>query len=230
MSEFWGLIPAAGSGARMEMELPKQYIEISGRTILEHTVCRLLGCRSIKGVVVCIAPEDSRWSDIELADNRLLPTVQGGSTRAESVLNGLMSLNEIAPDDDWVLVHDAARPCLSHAALERLISIAAEEEVGGILALPISDTVKRADEQNRIVGTEDRTGMWRAQTPQMFRLGLLIQAISSAIEAGADITDEASAMELQGYHPRLVVGDPGNIKVTLPEDLSLAEQMLDCIL
>jgi 2-C-methyl-D-erythritol 4-phosphate cytidylyltransferase len=230
MPDHWCLIPAAGAGKRMNAKFPKQYLEISGRTILEHAMCRMLGCKSISGLVVCVAADDDRWSDIRIADKRVLPAATGGATRAESVLNGLVALEKVASKDDWVLVHDAARPCLSHAALERLLREAGEDEVGGILALPISDTVKRADSDKHIVATENRNGLWRAQTPQMFRLGLLHNAMESAIASGAVITDEASAMELQGYAPRLVVGEPGNIKVTLPEDLALAELLLDCIL
>ena len=230
MPDYWGLIPAAGAGTRMNSDAPKQYLEISGRTILEHTVCRLLGCTSISGVVVCIAAEDTHWADFRVRDKRLLPAAPGGQTRAQSVLNGLIALDSVAQQDDWVLVHDAARPCLSHAALERLLTEAGQDEIGGILALPISDTVKRADKDKRIIATEDREGLWRAQTPQMFRLGVLHSAIESAFASGADITDEASAMELLGYSPKLVVGEPGNIKVTLPEDLALAELQLDCIL
>jgi 2-C-methyl-D-erythritol 4-phosphate cytidylyltransferase len=230
MPEYWGLIPAAGTGKRMKSGLPKQYIEILGRTVLEHTICRLLGCPSIRSVMVCIAPDDSRWPDLKLADSRLLPAVEGGRKRADSVLNGLLALEKVARPDDWVLVHDAARPCLSHHTLERLLTEAGEDEVGGILALPVSDTVKRGDKNNRIVTTEMREGLWRAQTPQMFRLGVLRRAIESGLTNGEYITDEASAMELAGYSPKLIVGEPGNIKITLPEDLALAEVLLDGIL
>ena len=230
MPDYWGLIPAAGTGVRMNAGAPKQYLEISGRTILEHTMCRMLGCQAISGLVVCVAADDKHWQSICLADKRVLPSATGGATRAETVVNGLVALGKVASQDDWVLVHDAARPCLSHEALERLLREVGADDVGGILALPISDTVKRADKDNHIVTTEKKDGLWRAQTPQMFRLGVLHNAMESALASGADITDEARAMELMGYSPQLVVGEPGNIKVTLPEDLALAEILLDCIL
>ena len=222
MSEFYALVPAAGSGSRMGGELPKQYLPLAGQPMIFHALNALCTNGDIGTVFVVLAPDDTlfhayNWSRF---GDKLQPLYCGGATRAESVLNGLLA-SELEPDD-WVLVHDAARPCLTQAHLARLIGELRDDEVGGILAVPVADTLKRADGARRIARTENREGLWQAQTPQMFRTGLLLQAL----QAAPQVTDEASAVEALGLHPRLVLSEPGNFKVTYPQDMLLAELLL----
>ncbi len=222
MSEFYALVPAAGSGSRMGSDLPKQYMPLAGRPMIYHALATLCGCPDITTVFVVLAPEDQRFHgyDWSAFGDKLQPLYCGGATRAESVLNGLMA-SELEPDE-WVLVHDAARPCLTQAHLSRLIAELRDDEVGGILAVPVADTLKRADADRRIARTEDRNGLWQAQTPQMFRAGLLVEALETA----PNVTDEASAIEALGLHPRLVESETTNFKVTYPQDIRLAELLL----
>ncbi|MBI5436630.1 MAG: 2-C-methyl-D-erythritol 4-phosphate cytidylyltransferase [Nitrosomonadales bacterium] len=222
MSEFYALVPAAGSGSRMGSELPKQYLPLAGQPMIFHALNALCSTTDIGTVFVVLAPDDALFHayDWSRFGNKLQPLYCGGATRAESVLNGLLA-SEQEPDD-WVLVHDAARPCLTQAHLVKLIAEVRDDEVGGILAVPVADTLKRADGTQRIAQTENREGLWQAQTPQMFRIGLLLQALQSA----RDVTDEASAVEALGLHPKLVASEPTNFKVTYPQDLLLAELLL----
>ncbi|TSA21336.1 MAG: 2-C-methyl-D-erythritol 4-phosphate cytidylyltransferase [Betaproteobacteria bacterium] len=214
------LIPAAGTGARMGSDIPKQYLDIAGHPVLWHTVQVFERNAAIATVTVVIAPNDAL--DLDWAD---CPKVRiqrvGGATRAQTVLAGLQAMAVAA--DDWVLVHDAARPCLDQASLDRLIAAAQADAVGGILAIPLSDTIKRAGEGGRISATVPRAGLWAAQTPQMFRVARLAEALMAAGDA---VTDEASAMEFIGQAPLLVMGSPRNLKVTLPADLALAARYL----
>jgi 2-C-methyl-D-erythritol 4-phosphate cytidylyltransferase len=222
MSEFYALVPAAGSGSRMGGELPKQYLPLAGRPMIYHALAALCGCADITAVFVVLAPGDSRFHQHDWSHfgDKLQPLYCGGATRAESVTNGLLA-SELEPDD-WVLVHDAARPCLTQAHLSKLIAELSDDEVGGILAVPVADTLKRADAAQRIVRTEDRNGLWQAQTPQMFRTGLLLQALQAAMY----VTDEASAIEALGLHPKLVESETTNFKVTYPQDMQIAELLL----
>jgi 2-C-methyl-D-erythritol 4-phosphate cytidylyltransferase len=222
MPEFYALVPAAGTGSRMGSERPKQYLPLAGRPMIYHAVRALAASPDIATVFVVLAPNDTTFHEYDWSEfgSRLQPLYCGGAMRAESVLNGLMAA-ELEPDD-WVLVHDAARPCLSRAEIARLIYEVKDDEVGGILAVPLADTLKRAGENNRIARTEDRSRLWRAQTPQMFRAGLLQMALMAARE----VTDEASAVEAMGLHPKLVEGSAANFKVTYPEDVKLAEWLL----
>ena len=219
-----GLIPAAGEGARLGGETPKQYVELAGRPMLAHAAAVLLAHPAIELAFVVLAPDDERWAtyDWRAFGDRLAPLWCGGATRAASVLNGLIAMANVVDPEDWVLVHDAARPCLARADLERLIEAVRDDDVGGILAIPLADTLKRADGADRIASTEPREGLWLAQTPQMFRHGTLLRAIGGA--GGA--TDEASAVEALGLRPRLVPGSLRNLKVTFPGDAALAEQLL----
>jgi 2-C-methyl-D-erythritol 4-phosphate cytidylyltransferase len=181
----------------------------------------------LSGIVVVIARQDSRWSSLPVAQDPRVRTVEGGAERMHSVLNGLEELARDAAADDWVLVHDAARPCLGRAELERLVSTLENDRVGGLLALPVGDTLKRADASgSHVLSTVERQGLWAAQTPQMFRYELLHRALQAAMRAGIQVTDEAGAVESLGERPRLIPGSPRNIKVTRPEDLSLAEAIL----
>lgn len=225
---FWAVVPAAGAGRRMNADRPKQYLPLRGSTVLERTLRRLGSHPGISGTVVAIAPEDGYWPEIAptLAQPRLL-VATGGAERCHSVLNALERLAERAADADWVLVHDAARPCLRLSDIDRLIALLSDHPVGGLLALPVTDTVKRAAPDGSVIETVEREGLWRAMTPQMFRLAPLREALRSALRRGEVVTDEAAAMERAGQTPRVVEGQADNIKITRPGDLALAELYLD---
>ncbi|MDO8414415.1 MAG: 2-C-methyl-D-erythritol 4-phosphate cytidylyltransferase [Gallionellaceae bacterium] len=222
MSEFFAIVPAAGSGSRMGEELPKQYLMLAGQPMIAHSITALCTAPEINIVFVVLAPDDDYWHryDWSRFGDKLQPLFCGATTRAGSVLNGLRAA-ELEPDD-WVLVHDAARPCLSQAQLARLIAEVQDDKVGGLLAVPLADTLKRADTGQRVARTEDRKSLWQAQTPQMFRSGLLLQALRTTF----DVTDDASAIEALGFYPKLVASDPTNFKVTYPQDMLLAELLL----
>ncbi|MBN0977785.1 2-C-methyl-D-erythritol 4-phosphate cytidylyltransferase [Pseudomonas hygromyciniae] len=217
---FWAVIPAAGVGVRMAADRPKQYLQLGGRTILEHSLGCFLDHPQLKGLVVSLAVDDPYWPNLACAGDPRIQRADGGSQRSGSVLNALLQLNALgASDDDWVLVHDAARPNLSREDLDTLLAELAHDPVGGLLAVPARDTLKRVDKHGRVVETIDRSLIWQAYTPQMFRLGALHRALADSLVADAVITDEASAMEWSGQAPRLVEGRADNIKVTRPEDL-----------
>jgi 2-C-methyl-D-erythritol 4-phosphate cytidylyltransferase len=223
---LWAVVPAAGGGTRMHADRPKQYLSLLGRPILVRTLERLGSYPRLRGMLVGIADDDVYWPTLGRTIPGLLGTYTGGAQRAQTVLNGLRMLADYAAPDDWVLVHDAARPCLRHADLDALLAAVAGHADGGLLALPVNDTVKRADHNGCIEETVPRTGLWRALTPQVFRLGALTTALEKALADGVEITDEASAMEYDGARPRLVHGQADNIKITVPEDLMLAEVFL----
>jgi 2-C-methyl-D-erythritol 4-phosphate cytidylyltransferase len=223
---FWAVIPAAGVGRRMGADRPKQYLRLAGRTVLEHTLDIFIRHPRITGVAVAIGADDPFFGELPVRTDKPLMVVHGGGERCHSVLNALHVLKGQAVADDWVLVHDAARPCLSREDLDRLLETLEHDPVGGLLATPVSDTLKRSDDSGRVRDTVDRSHLWRAFTPQMFRLGMLTQALESALSEGALVTDDASAMERAGHAPRLVKGSPANIKITAPEDLRLAEFFL----
>jgi len=219
----FALIPAAGGGTRLAAEAPKQYLPLAGRPMLWHAV-RAVCVPQVESVFVVLAPGDTAFAahDWSAFAGRLAPLYCGGETRRDSVYNGLVAAMAAVEADDWMLVHDAARPCLPRKDLEALMRETETDEVGGILALPIAETVKKGS-QNRIESTQDRSQLWLAQTPQMFRAGLLAQALKRA--RGAP-TDEAAAVEQMGLKPRLVAGSRENLKVTWPEDLAIAEGIL----
>ena len=228
-NRYVALIPAAGSGSRFGGDMPKQYRLLLGVPLIRHTLAALLGDRRIDMIVVVLAPDDEYWTDACLpdeGDDRIRIVRDGGTTRADSVINGINWLrrNLHVKDKDWVLVHDAARPCLLSSQVSNLVSSLSDEPVGGLLAIPLADTLKRADEEGLVVATIDRKQLWQAQTPQMFRVGHLHAALSDPDLSG--ITDEASAIERLGHHPRLVPGSLTNLKVTYTEDLDLAEMIL----
>lgn len=219
----FALVPAAGSGSRMGATTPKQYLDLLGKPLIWHTIRALCAVPEIKQVFVVISPGDEWWGSYDWsAFDRLCVLRCGGATRAESVMNGLAAMS--ADVDDWVLVHDAARPCLEPKLVSTMIAELQNDAVGGILAIPVADTLKRAALGDRIERTEARDGLWQAQTPQMFRHTELLAALSSRI--GPDVTDEASAIEKQGLSPQLVMGNPWNLKVTYPQDLQLAALIL----
>ena len=219
---FYALVPAAGFGARMGHELPKQYMPLAGKPMIYHALLALCANLEITTVFVVLAPDDMQWRSFDWSEfgDKLQPLFCGGQTRAESVLNGLLA-SELELND-WVLVHDAARPCLSAQQLARLLDELRNDEVGGLLAVLVADTLKRADAKQRVEHTESRVGLWQAQTPQMFRSGVLIKAL----EGAPSVTDEASAVEAMGLYPRLVNSDSSNFKVTYPQDMQLAELLL----
>jgi 2-C-methyl-D-erythritol 4-phosphate cytidylyltransferase len=210
-------------GSRMgERDVPKQYLQLGERTMLEHSIGAMLADGRIDALFVVVAPSDTRWTEFKLDDDRIEFLPVGGASRAESVRNGLIAIAARTGDDDRVLVHDAARPCLTEAQLGRLIDEVGADDSGGLLAVPLADTLKRGEE-GRVGITLDRASMWCAQTPQLFRVGSLRAALSGALDA---VTDESSAMEQTGHAPRLVMGGASNLKVTTAEDLVLARAIL----
>lgn len=227
MSRYFALVPAAGLGARMGGMLPKQYLPLMDHSLLYHCVRSLINAPFVARVFLVLAPSDERYrrQDWRAFGTRLTALHCGGETRAASVLNGLQAMRSEVAVDDWVLVHDAARPCLGIELLHRLRDEIGDDPVGGLLALPVADTLKRGDADGRVLQTEPRADLWQAQTPQMFRYQLLVDALTAAGTEAA-ITDEAAALERVGYRPRLVMGDSRNLKVTYPQDLALAELIL----
>ena len=221
-ADCWAVVPAAGVGRRFGAALPKQYLELAGRPVIDYAMRPLLEHPRIRGLVVALDPADGYWLRTALADDPRVRRVAGGAERCHSVLNALDALAPEAGADDWVLVHDAARPCLRAADLDRLVLALEGDPVGGLLAVPVRDTMKEADAEGRVRRTLPRDRLWHAYTPQMFRFGLLRRALRGALDAGHLVTDEASAVERLGLAPRLVEGQSDNIKVTRPEDLPLA--------
>ena len=232
-SFYYALVPAAGSGSRMHAHsgraVPKQYLPLAGQPLIRHALATLCATPAIEHVFVVLAPDDTHWPAVAMAT--LGPKLRvlrcGGDTRAQSVANGLRAMGgelggEAAIGDDWVLVHDAARPCLTVEMVARLIAEVGEDDAGGLLAVPVADTLKRACDTGRVIGTVPRENLWQAQTPQMFRHRLLLDALDFAPQ----VTDDASAIETLGLSPRLVAADASNLKVTYPLDLQLAEWIL----
>lgn len=228
MPRYHAIVPAAGSGSRFGADLPKQYLQLCGRPMIFHSLLTLTQHPLIDRVWVVLSPNDTEWKkyDWQALGHKVDTVYCGGATRAESVTRGLLAAETSLADDDWVLVHDAARPCLSGKLLDDLIDCLAGDAVGGILATPVADTLKRADGAGRCAATEPRAGLWQAQTPQMFRAGVLRDALLKAKDDPASITDEASAVERLGLRPRLVPSDTHNFKVTYPADFRLAEKLL----
>lgn len=216
MLTFSVVVPAAGVGRRMGAGCPKQYLPLAGRFLIEHTLTRLLEHPRIDEVIVALAPEDTFFSTLTIADHPRLRVAQGGADRAQSVLNGLRLVRS-----EWVLVHDAARPCITHRDIDQLIHEGLAGD-GAILATRVRDTMKRGDAGGRILKTVEREQLWHALTPQFFPTQALREALEQGLAQGRIITDEASAMEQAGFHPQLVEGRADNIKVTRPEDLALA--------
>jgi len=222
---YWLVMPAAGTGRRFGQSIPKQYAALHGRTVLEWALAPFASDPRCAGITIAIATDDTRWA--RLSDRLPAVTVTpGGAERSESVRNALAVLARRASANDWVLVHDAARPCLSNEDRDRLLTELAAHAVGGLLAAPVSDTLKQADAGQAVGKTVDRSGLWRAQTPQMFRYARLLEALEQAIAGRRFPSDEAQAMEWLGEHPRLVEGSAQNIKVTSGADLAVAAAIL----
>lgn len=233
VDNYWAVVPAAGVGKRMSSDIPKQYLKLLDKTVIEHSCQRLLDNENITGLVVSLGQEDEYWSDINLITDKPIIRVEGGEERCHSVLNALNKLIQLSQksehnvqQNDWVLVHDAARPCLRNSDINLLIEKLKDHAVGGLLALPVRDTMKRQTPDQTVDQTVDRDGLWQAQTPQMFPLDMLHQAIEGAIKSDFLITDESSAIEYMGLQPLLVEGHEDNIKITRQPDLTLAELYL----
>jgi len=207
-------------------QLPKQYLALAGLTILEHTIRRLFQCVSVEHVYVVLHPDDQYGKQLLRSFGSRITVVAGGAERADSVLNGLLALQGLAADNDWALIHDAARPCFHPSDVNRLMLALADHKVGGLLGVPVADTLKRVRSDLTVESTVPRDKLWRAYTPQVFRYGLLVEAMNWAQQSGQSITDEASAVEASGHAPLMVEGSPDNIKVTHPHDLLLAELYL----
>ncbi|HYP69026.1 MAG TPA: 2-C-methyl-D-erythritol 4-phosphate cytidylyltransferase [Thiobacillaceae bacterium] len=225
-NKHYALIPAAGSGNRMGGGLPKQYLSVAGRPMIYHAIHTMFTHPRIARVYVVLSAADSHWETFDWGefDGKLVVLRCGGDTRALSVSQGLQMMAGAVGAKDWVLVHDAARPGLDHMLLDRLLDALAHDPVGGLLAVPVADTLKRSDANQRVIATECRAGLWQAQTPQMFRHAQLLDALR---QAGDAVTDEASAIEALGLKPRLVEADSRNFKVTYPRDLELVRLVLE---
>jgi 2-C-methyl-D-erythritol 4-phosphate cytidylyltransferase len=227
---YFVVIPAAGSGRRFSASVPKQYAALGSSTVIEHALSAFESDPDCAGIVVAVAPDDSLWPVIAARRSRLIETAEGGEERAHTVRNALRALSARARPDDWIMVHDAARPCFSTADLKVLKRELASHPVGGLLAVPLADTLKRALEPGaqatHVDSTIDRAGLWRAVTPQVFRCGVLLRAIEAALDSGKTPTDEAQAIEWSGQRPMLIAGRGDNIKVTTADDLALAAAIL----
>lgn len=231
--QFWAIIPAAGVGKRMLADRPKQYLKLQDKTVIEHTLDKLLNMQEVTGVVLSISDTDEYWPDLNYQSKKPLLIASGGKERSDSVLNALRLLNQqhTETENTWVLVHDAARPCVRGEDIQKLIKLASQNDDGGLLALPVRDTMKRSvhikhDQANNVNETVNRDGLWHALTPQMFKLDLLLNALNEAQKNKSCITDDASAMELMGYKPMLVEAHEDNIKITRAFDLQLAALFL----
>lgn len=225
-SPVYALIPAAGSGSRMGAAIPKQYQPLAGKPLIAHAIGAVCTHPRVALTFVVLAPGDAYFNrhDWSAYKGRLETLHCGGATRAASVLNGLVAMSDVVEPDDWVMVHDAARPCLTAALIDRLCNELADDKVGGLLAVPVADTLKRGSDDARVKQTVMRDGLWQAQTPQLFRYRLLLEALR---RASPDIvTDEASAIEQAGFAPRLVMGSVCNLKVTFPDDAAVAESII----
>ena len=225
-TDVWAVVPAAGIGRRFRGERPKQYCALGDRPVIAHVIAKLAAIRGIAGTVVAVAPGDPWWDEAAAGFDAPVIRVDGGPERRDSVANALDYLNAVAADDDLVLVHDAVRPCVEEADLERVIAAARRHPDGAILAAPVFDTLKRAGPEDRIEETVERARLWRAFTPQVFPLGALRAAIAHSAAGGVMVTDEAQAMEHAGARPLLVEGSPDNVKITRPGDLALARLLI----
>jgi len=223
---IWAILPAAGIGRRMASTTPKQYLDLNGVPVIAHSLQKLASIAAISKIVVVLHPSDSRFASLSLQQSGKIVTTLGGDERFQSVLNGLKCLAAVAAEDDWVLVHDAVRPCVRSADINSLIQQLAQHPVGGLLGVPVDDTLKLVNARAEIEQTIDRSQYWQAQTPQMFRYGLLVKALRELIAQSLQVTDEAGAIERLGLRPQMVVGHKDNIKITHSADLAMAASIL----
>jgi len=221
------LIPAAGRGLRFGGKVLKQYLPVAGKPVLQHAIEAVRLFPEISGITVVLAAEDNMFDELIGTQTSGVETVTGGASRAESVMNGLHSIRTLHPAADWVLVHDAVRPCMPRMCIKNLLEKGLQNPGGAIMAIPVRDTLKKMNEAGHISQTVDRSGLWAAQTPQLFPLERLYHALESMLEAGEPPTDEAGAMEHSGEQPLLVMGSPANIKITWPDDMAIAEAWLE---
>jgi 2-C-methyl-D-erythritol 4-phosphate cytidylyltransferase len=223
---IWAIVPAAGIGRRMRAKVPKQYLNLNGRPIIETSLARIGSLSYVRQVVVMLNPEDTVWPSLGLEQNPKIICQFGGENRYQTVLYGLRYLSSQAQDDDWILVHDAARPCVRRSDIDRLFEQIADHPVGGLLGAPVDNTMKLVDAEQEIVATVDRVDVWSAFTPQVFRFRLLLDALEAVDKSHKTVTDEATAVEEFGHRPKMVLGNRDNIKITHPNDLNLAAQIL----
>ncbi len=224
--KYWAIVPAAGLGQRFGADIPKQFHQLNGALVAQHTLSRLLSLPIIEAIVAPCDVSSGYWSKVAACNDSRVQLVPGGEQRAYSVLNGLAAIESKAEDNDWVLVHDMARPCITPTNIAQLIAELAEHRVGGILAAPVNDTLKRVAADKRITSTVNRAEYWAAQTPQMFRFGLLKKSIQSMLDSNQLPSDEAAAIEYSGLQPLVVEGRQDNIKITRREDLVIAEAIM----
>ena len=224
--QVWAIVPAAGIGSRMQADRPKQYLQLNGKFVLQHTLERLASHPRIEGIIVAVSENDSWWPEISINTDTQIHTALGGAKRADSVFNALLKLQQLIDDDPWLLIHDAARPCLRHQDIDQILTQLIAHPIGGILGIPVNDTMKRTNVNNQITATVERQSLWRALTPQMFQLTLLKEALALAKQQDLTVTDEASAMQLMGLQPMMVEGYADNIKITVRQDLALASLFL----
>lgn len=225
-NKYWAVICAAGIGSRMASDVPKQYLQLHGRTILEHSLTCFVTHPKIEQIIVTLHPADRWWSNLKLPEQKTILTSQGGAERCLSVLNALNAIKAQAKPQDWVLVHDAVRPCVTQQEIDRLIDTLQHDAVGGILAVPVRDTLKQVNADAQIIKTLPRAQIWQALTPQMFRFAKLYHALERVIAQGEMVTDDANALEICGEPVKVVIGSTNNIKITYPEDLIIAEHLL----
>jgi len=221
VEKIWCIVPAAGIGSRMQSAIPKQYLKLNASTILDATLARLLSCNELSEIVVCIQANDDLWQQSVYSTDERITVADGGKERADSVLNGIRSIKHQASSNDWVLVHDAARPCVRRSDISALIQVVLKQQMGGILAAPIHDTIKKVKD-HLTVETLDRSSVWRALTPQIFKLEALEAALLLAKDRAYTVTDEASAIEMFKQPVQIIEGHSDNIKITSPSDLNLA--------
>lgn len=224
---IWSIVPAAGLGLRMESDLPKQYLSINNKTILEHTLTRLLSVESITAVMVVLDENDQYFKTLPCANNPRVMTAVGGKERSDSVLSALIALEQKVSVNDRVLVHDAARCCILPSRVDDLIKTLKDDKVGGLLGVPVSDTLKQIDRHKKSIQTLDRSIVWAAQTPQLFPYNLLRQSLEKSLADKQVITDEASAIEYNGFKPQMVMGHYDNIKITHPNDIPIASAIMN---
>ncbi len=224
MANFHLIIPAAGVGNRMATAIPKQYLQVAGKPMISHSVQTFFACPRISNIILGLSPDDHFWRTLPLDPNsKLKLSYTGGDTRAQTVLNTMLAFSDTIAEDDWVLVHDAARPGLSLSLLNTFLDTLQDDAVGGLLALPLADTLKQSNQETRSVKTISREALWQAQTPQMFRYQTLKNALS---QFEGSPTDEAQAIEALGLQPKLVVGTLCNMKVTYPQDIAVVEALM----